>query len=653
MVKEDDVYGDGVNVAARLEGMAGPGSVLVSRTVFNHAKGKVRANFEDLGEQELKNIAEPVRVFRVSIGSEVAETPTVAKVTSQFRRLPAIAAIVVLLVAGAGATLLLKPWEQREKPASVANMAFPLPNKPSIAVLPFTNMSDDPEQEYFADGMTDDLITDLSKISGLFVIARNSSFAYKGKPVEIRKVAEDLGVRYVLEGSVRRSGGQVRVNAQLIDATTGGHLWADRYDQTMEDIFSLQDQVTNKIVAALAVNLTADEHAKQARQEIDNPQAYDAFLQGWERYLRHTAEDYVKAVSHFENAIERAPAYDRAYSALAAVYWDSAWNGWTRALGISYQEALKRTRNYLTKGMEEPSPLAYQIASELSAWELRADEAVAHAERAIALDPNDPSGFYALANALIYAKRPEESVKAITMAMRLNPHYPPSYLTRLARAQFALEQFGEAVETLKRATKRNPEDEWPFVFLAASYGHLGHEQEAYSAIEAFNTLRADNGWAPLTLNSLFHWRFKERALREPLHEGLRKAELSPGDVPPDLIELSPSGFSIEGAITVDVVAAKALHDRGVPFVDVRGDQSWQAGHVSGAVHLKLLDEFSEANLSTIVGKGEEVVFYSRAPMCGLAPNASAKAKTWGYSKIYYLRDGFQYWENAGYPTAVP
>jgi TolB-like protein/rhodanese-related sulfurtransferase len=538
------------------------------------------------------------------------------------------------------------------EPVSLEAMAFPLPDKPSIAVLPFANMSGNPEQDYFADGMTEDLITDLSKISGLFVIARNSTFVYKGKAVAIRQVAEELGVRYVLEGSVRRAGDQVRINAQLIDATTGGHVWAERYDGTMEDIFALQDQVTNKIVAALAVNLTADEHAKQARQEIDNPQAYDAFLQGWERYLRHTAEDYVKAVSHFENAIERAPTYGRAYSALAAVYWDSAWSGWTRALGVSYQEALKRTRNYLAKGMEDPSPLAYQIASELAAWEMRADEAVAHAERAIALEPNDPSGFYALANALIYAKQPEESVKAMTTAMRLNPHYPPSYLTRLARAQFALEQFGEAAETLKRATIRNPGDEWPFVFLAASYGHLGREQEAYSAIEAFNTLRAKNGWAPITLNSLYHWRFKERALREPLHEGLRKAGLSPGDVPPDLVKLSPSGYSIEGVITVDVATAKALYDRGVPIVDVRSDRSWQAGHVSGAVHLNLF-EISEANLSTIVGKGEEVVFYSRGPSCGLAPNASAKAKTWGYSKIYYLRDGFSSWKDAIYPTAVP
>ncbi len=207
MVKGDDIYGDGVNVAARLEGMAEPGSVLVSRTVFTHAKGKVPATFEDLGEQELKNIAEPVQVFRVSKGSEDMEIPAVAKVTSRLRRLPVIAATVVLLIVAAGVALWQRPWEPREEPASLEAMAFPLPDKPSIAVLPFTNLSDDPSQDYFADGMTEDLITDLSKISGLFVIARNSSFSYKGQQVRVRQVAEELGVRYVLEGSVRRAGG--------------------------------------------------------------------------------------------------------------------------------------------------------------------------------------------------------------------------------------------------------------------------------------------------------------------------------------------------------------------------------------------------------------------------------------------------------------
>jgi len=206
-------------------------------------------------------------------------------------------------------------------------MAFPLPDKPSIAVLPFANMSGDPDQEYFADGITEDIITDLSKISALFVIARNSTFAYKGNAVEVRQVAENLGVRYVLEGSVRRAGDQIRINAQLIDATTGGHIWADRYDGMLTDVFSLQDTVTRKIVAALAVNLTDEEEIRQTQRHTDNADAYDAFLQGWEYYQRFSADDFAKAIPYFERAIQLDPEYGRAYAALTLVYWESVRQG--------------------------------------------------------------------------------------------------------------------------------------------------------------------------------------------------------------------------------------------------------------------------------------------------------------------------------------
>ncbi len=467
--------------------------------------------------------------------------------------------------------------------------------------------------------------------------------------MKIRQVAEELGVRYVLEGSVRRAGAQVRVNAQLIDATTGGHVWAERYDGLLDDVFSIQDSITASIVTALAVTLTGQEEESRAQVETKNSKAYDSFLQGWEHYRLHTADDYVEAVSHFEKAIERDSSYSRAYSALAAVYWNSAWSGWTRNLGISYAESLKRSKIYLVEALKNPSPLTYQISSEISAWENRPEEAVAHAERAIALNPNDAAGYYALTNALIYAKRPEEAVKAIKRAMRLDPHYPATYLTRLGRAQFAMNRFEEAAETLERAAERNPNDEWSFIFLAGAYGHLEREQDAYAAIEKFNTLRAQMGWAPLTLKSLNHWRFKERALRDSLREGLRKAQLSPGDSTVKITH-DLSGFSIEKTTTIDATTAKELFDRGVPFIDVRSDKSWADGHIQSATHIKLGDDFFEANLSALLGKDDEVVFYSRGPMCGLAPNASAYAVGWGYSKVYYLRDGFPGWKTEEFPT---
>ncbi len=257
IVEGDDIYGDGVNVAARLEGLADPGGICISRPVHTQIKGKVDLAFEDLGEQQVKNIPEPVRVFKVLLDAPIAEhTAAPAPAAKRSLRWPLVAAGLAVLAIVAGIAFWQRPWEPREEPASEANMAFPLPDKPSIAVLPFNNMSDDASQDYFADGMTEDLITDLSKISGLFVIARNSSFSYKGQQVKVRQVAEELGVRYVLEGSVRRAGDEVRINAQLIDAMTGGHLWAERYDGTLEDIFDLQDQVTEQIVAALAISLT-------------------------------------------------------------------------------------------------------------------------------------------------------------------------------------------------------------------------------------------------------------------------------------------------------------------------------------------------------------------------------------------------------------
>ena len=266
IVEGDNLLGDGVNIAARLETLAEPGGISLARSVFDQVKKQLDLGYEYLGEHEVKNIAEPVPVYRVLTEPEAAGKVIgkAKRATQSWKRL-VLAAVVFVLIGVAGAVMWLRPWAPTIEPASVERMAFPLPDKPSIAVLPFTNLSDDPSQEYFADGMTEDLITDLSKISGLFVIARNSSFSYKGQQVKVRQVAEDLGVRYVLEGSVRRAGDQVRINAQLVDATTGGHLWADRFDRDLGDIFKLQDEVIGNIVSALAVELTDKEKAGRKR----------------------------------------------------------------------------------------------------------------------------------------------------------------------------------------------------------------------------------------------------------------------------------------------------------------------------------------------------------------------------------------------------
>ncbi len=650
----DDIYGDGVNVAARLESLAEPGGICISESVHTAVGTKLPFDYEFMGEQEVKNIAKPVRAYhaRVKPGAVLPEPSVRPKPRSPKHHVMAATAAAVVLVIGAGVIAWWQPWQPREEPASLERMAFPLPDKPSIAVLPFDNMSGDPEQEYFADGMVDDLITDLSKISGLFVIARNSTFTYKGKPVKVQQVAEELGVRYVLEGSVRRAGDQIRINAQLIDATTGGHVWAERYDSSLTDVFALQDKITQNIATALAVNLTAGEQERQTLQETDSPEAYDAFLRGWTHYRLNTRDDFAKAVPYLEKAIELDPSYGRAHAALATIYWESWDKEWVRSLGISFNEAIEMARRHLEAAMKDPTPLAHRIASKMLSTQGRWDEAIAEAERAIALDANDPDGYAAMGRLLIKSGRPADGLEFIETAMRLDPQ--SDYLYRLGDAQFHMERYDEAAATMLRATKRNPGGEWSFVLLAAAYGQLEREPEAKAAIETFNEMRAEAGRGPYTLAHLAEWTFKESAERERLREGLRKAGLPEGvSAGPAVAAGDTSPTEVDGATTVDATRAKVLFDRAVPFVDVREDADWNAGYIPGAVHLELYNVFSEAKLSEVVGKDEEIVIHCAGPACSRSSRACVSAVSWGFKKIYYFRDGFPGWKAAGHPIEVP
>jgi len=524
----DDIFGDGVNIAARLEGLAEPGGICVSRTVFNQVKGKVASGFEDLGEHQVKNIPGPIHVYRVQMAPEAAGTVSAKAQRPVTWKWIGAAGVAALLAAATGLGFWFEPWRERVEPAAVERMAFPLPDKPSIAVLPFTNMSDDPAQEYFADGMTEDLITDLSKVSGLFVIARNSVFAYKGKAHDVRKVAEELGIRYVLEGSVRKVGDQVRINAQLIDATTGGHLWAERYDGSLTDIFGLQDQVTRKIVAVLAVQLTAGEQQQVARKETEVPEAYDAFLQGWQHYLRQNPENFRTAISYFEKAVELDPEYARAYAALAATYMQVSKRFWHTKVGLRYlHDPQFLAEEFLQKALLDPTPLAHQVAAGMLSQQGRHEEAIAEAERAISIDPNDADGYIALAGALSLAGRPEEAHQLVQQAMRLNPHYPPSYLYELGITDFGTKRFVEAAESLERASALNPDDRWSLRLLLATYGHLGRKEEAVGLLETLG--KSWRGFDPLTVRSVAFWYpFKEPADAERLAEGLRRAGVPDG-----------------------------------------------------------------------------------------------------------------------------
>jgi adenylate cyclase len=532
----DDIYGDGVNVAARLEGLAEPGGVCVARNVYDQVKDKVGFGFEPLGEHHVKNIPAPVTVYRLVSDSGSIVRPSrlghVRRSTWQWGVAAGAAAVVLIVAAGTG-------WWYREQAAEgrvgVA-AALPLPDKPSIAVLPFDNLSGDPEQEYFADGITEDLITDLSKTSGLFVIARNSSFRYKDSPVDPQQVASDLGVRYLLEGSVRRVGDQVRINAQLIDMTTGGHVWAERYDGSLSDVFALQDRVTQRIVDALAVSLTAREQQAQERAETAVPEAYDAFLKGWEHAQKRTPEQYAKALEYFQQAVELDPDYARAHAAIASVYWKSWWEGWYATLGMSTSGARDAAAESLRRAMAEPSPLAHQVAAQILLGKGQHDDAIVEARKAVDLNPNDAVSRAVLAETLIYSGRPEEALTAIAVARRLDPYDEARYAYLEGFARFGMEQFDAAAQLLERALELGS-DLWPpepttyreadcdpCEFLLAAYGYLGGRDRDIQATR--NRLTGTWNAEMMVVRTIVGYRpFKEKSDAERFAEGLRRAGL--------------------------------------------------------------------------------------------------------------------------------
>ncbi len=478
MAKGDDLFGDGVNVAARLEGLAEPGGICISGDVYNQIENKLALGYEDLGDQDVKNIAKPLRVYRLNLGG----------------------------MGAAGKT----------RPGSVP--ALELPDKPSIAVLPFVNLSGDPEQEYFSDGITEDLITDLAKISGLFVASRNAVFLYKGKAVKPVEVSRELGVRYVLEGSVRKAGDRVRISAQLIDAGTGYHLWAERYDRDLTDIFALQDEITEKIVKALEVKLTEAEQEQVARRYTDNLEAYDCFLRGRAYQERGSKESITQAREMFERAIELDPTFAGAYAILSYSYfrdWFSQWSEDPQALERAFEAAKKAV------ALDDSLPLAHTYLAWAYLWKKQHEKAIAEGERAIALDPNFAEGYARLGQILSLAGRPEEGLGLVKKAMRLDHHYPPTYLNNLGRAYYAMGQHEEAIAALKGSLTREPDFLSPHLVLAVIFSELGRKEEAQAEvaevlrISPSASLESQRERAP----------FKDQAVLERFVSGLRKAGL--------------------------------------------------------------------------------------------------------------------------------
>ncbi len=458
VVADNTVTGEGIVLAQRLEQLASGGGVCIQGAVYEAVPGRLPFDYESLGEQELKGFSEPVRAYAVSLKSgEVIPAPEVHAMPgesppAQPKKWWIMVAAMALLVVVGGGLAWLQPWVAKEEPTSSEEMAYPLPDKPSIAVLPFENISGDPEQEYFSDGMTDDIITDLSKLAGLFVIARNSTFAYKGTPIDVKQVARELGVRYVLEGSVRRADDRVRINAQLIDGTTGGHVWADRYDRDYRKIFALQDEVITHIVAALQVRLGISDQARLAREPTTNIDAYDLYLRAEQARHRHTWLDVGIALGHYDRAISLDPDFAEAhagYAQMAAEFLRVSEGFLTLPADVARARAYESVTRALSLDPELAS--AHSVLGILHVLDGQYDEAVDSARKAVALNLNSAGGYANLALVLMYAGRQAEALPAIEAALRLEPNPPPDILAIWARVLFMNHDYAQALDVLRRA----------------------------------------------------------------------------------------------------------------------------------------------------------------------------------------------------------
>jgi adenylate cyclase len=490
IVEGDDIYGDGVNVAARLEGLSDAGGICITGNVRDQIRDKLDLNFENLGDVEVKNIARPVSAFKVVMDDKaIALTTPIVQVAAQparsSRMIIGAAMGLVILALGAGL------WSYQSQPgaelASVAQLTQPLADKPSIAVLPFLNMSGDKQQEYFSDGITEDIIIDLSKIGGLLVIARHSSFLYKSKSTNIRDISRELGVQHILKGSVRKAGGRVRITAQLIDGETGDHIWAERYDRDLVNIFAIQDAATKKIVAALAVKLGAREKASLDRTVRTDPDAYDMLLRGVARLRRYTRETNAEARAYFEKALAIDPSYGRAYANLGFTHVLDVLDGYSLDPKTSLALAEKALDEAVR--VNDTLPQIYSARSTLFRIRRQYDRSLADSRKILQLDPNNDQGYATMAFTLNYMGRPKDGLAAIKKALRLNPHTPYFYLFAQGMSLFQLERHEDAAAVLQKLVERNPGFIRGHLLLAATYGHLGRNEDAeWAAQEALTLL---------------------------------------------------------------------------------------------------------------------------------------------------------------------
>ena len=452
IVEGEDIYGGGVNVAARLEGLSEPGGICISGTAYDTAHDKLDLAFESMGEQKVKNIDKPVRAYRARLD------------------------------AGPNAT--------GDVPGAETS-ALALPEKPSVAVLPFANMSADPDQEFFADGIAEDITTELSKFRSLFVIARNSSFAFKGRSIEVKDVSAKLGVRYVVEGSVRRAGNRVRVTAQLIDAVDDKHIWAERYDRDLEDIFAVQDEVTAAIVTAIEPELASTERQRARRKPTESLGAWECYQRGLWHLYQYTAEDNPKALDLLQRAIGLDPTFASAHAGLAFALYYHVILGFTGNRGSDIERAPEAGKTAVM--LDENDTFAYVALGRVHTVRGEHDMAIAACDRAISLNPSYASAHFGRAHSLWQAGRPEEALQSHDEAMRLSPRDPLMWAVMASKAiaLILLGRYDEGLEWAQRAERQPNMAIWALMSEISAFGLLGRTDEARAALERVRRLKPD------------------------------------------------------------------------------------------------------------------------------------------------------------------
>lgn len=524
IVQGDNLMGDGVNVAARLESIAYPGGISVSVDVYRQVRNKIEAAFEDAGRCRLKNIPEPLQTYRVVLDGAQPDTQRQARGRWRaWTRGSRQTALAMLSVAVAG-TLLWYVTRPTSFPTVsepvIPAVSLPSPDKPAIAVLPFENLSSSPDQEYFSDGVTEDIISALSKVSGLSVIARSSVFGYKGIDAEHAEVARNLGVRYVLEGSIRRAGGQLRINAKLIDTETGLHLWAEHFDGNPKDVFALQDSVAQNVVSALSIQLTDHEQEALAERPTASLEAHEQYLLGRWTYGSYSKQENNLARKMYERAITLDPNFALAYGALALTYIDDFRRGW----GASREESVAKAVELAEKAVaiDEKLPQAHFALGYVSLYiQGQHERAIEEATKAITLDPNYANGYALLSSAYYFSGHPEKSLPLDQVAMRLDPGASFIYYMHLGRGYYLKGQHEEAVAALTTAVEKNYNYIPNHLWLAATYSQMGNNEEASWEAEQVLTLDPDF--------SISNW-VETRPYKNPEHLqqlllGLRKAGL--------------------------------------------------------------------------------------------------------------------------------